>query len=111
MYNGSVLYKADALFTLIDGTIADFYESRKDTTDLVYHQTNFVKRLNEGIVRGGFLQDADCLNLALSSKIITHLYSDIKFKAESLANYLERYIEAIKKEFKNFTSSVDAVVI
>ena len=111
VYNGSPLYQADNLFRLIDDMIADFYENRKDTTDLVYHQTQFVRRLNECIVTGGFLQDADCLNLALSSKIITHLYSDIKFKVESLADYLEKYVEAIDKEFINFSNSVDALIV
>lgn len=110
-YDDNPLYKTDTLFCLIDKIIADFHENRKDTTDLEYHQIQFVRKLNEGIVLDGFLQDADCLNLALGSKVLTHLYSDIKFKTESLADYLERYVEAIDKEFGNFTSSVDIIVI
>ncbi len=110
-YGGKLLYKEDALFSIINGIITDFHTNRKDVSDLVYHQTQFVRKLNEGIVREGFLNDAECLDLALSSKTITHLFSDIKFRVDGLADYLEHYVTAIQNEFENFSNNVNKIVI
>ncbi|WP_157886790.1 hypothetical protein [Hymenobacter sp. PAMC 26628] len=109
VHKGHLSYENDPLYVLLNGIISDFYENRTDTTDLVYYQTQFVRKLTEGLVLGKFIGDSDCLNLALSSKGITFIYSNIKFKIEGLAEYLQRYCSSLQQELKNFTVSVDKI--
>ncbi|WBA41781.1 hypothetical protein [Hymenobacter canadensis] len=110
-YNGNSIYKLDRLFTLIDKVTLDFYDSRSNTTDLTYHQNEFVRPLVEGIIQGGHLNDSDCINLAISSKSTTHKFTDIAFKNKNLGEFIHQYCNALSNNIEFFKSSIEKISI